>query len=361
MTVAVVRATMETVNEAMAEAIRLIGYSPRKDAFFIKPNVADAGPVQQGVVTHPAVVEAFLRLWPGRPAVIGESGIVGRDSRRALELTGYCALADRLGAEVVDLEKAERFSVAWRSGTLHLPTLVRTHEYVNVAKMKTHVQAGVTLGLKNQKGLLLYSDKKRFHMTGLDECIRQLAEVVQPDLTIVDGIIALEGDGPWRFGTRKDANLLVAGTDTVEVDNVCLRLMGFPSEHAGHIPPREHLETVGLTIEEAKTPFAYNYSGHWRYKNLYEHITDSCSGCNWALYGALREVKRSPWLRLKFLYRGNWRRLDVVMGHGLDNDLPSEHGRVVCMGDCARRYAQQHGLDIARGCPPTPEAVAGLF
>ena len=172
--------------------------------------------------------------------------------------------------------------------------LVRTHEYVNIAKMKTHIQAGVTLGIKNQKGLLRFPDKKRFHMTGLDACIRLLAETVQPDLTIVDGIIALEGDGPWRFGTRKDAHLLVAGTDMVEVDNVCLRLMGFPPEHAPHIPHRETVETVGLSIDEARTPFAYNYSGHFRYKNLYEHITDSCSGCNWTLYGALEGRQAVP-------------------------------------------------------------------
>ena len=240
MTVAIVRATMDTVDQAMATAIQLLAYKPTKDAFFIKPNVADAGPVDQGILTHPRVVEAFLRLYPGRKAVIGESGIVGRDSRSALEKTGYREMANRLGAELVDLEQAERFAAPWREGTIKLPTLIRTHEYINIAKMKTHVQAGVTLGMKNQKGLLHFADKKRFHMTGLDACIRQLGEIAKPDLTIVDGIIALEGDGPWRFGTRKDANLLVAGTDMVEVDNVCLRLMGFPPEHAGHIPHLDH-------------------------------------------------------------------------------------------------------------------------
>lgn len=361
MTVAIVRATMDTVDEAMAEAIRLIGYHPEKDAFFIKPNVADAGPVDQGILTHPRVVEAFLKLWPERKAVIGESGIVGRDSRVALDRTGYKALAARLGAELVDLEQAERFEAPWRDGVIRLPNLVRTHEYVNIAKMKTHVQAGVTLGMKNQKGLLRFPDKKRFHMTGLDACIRQLSEIVQPALTIVDGIIALEGDGPWRFGTRKDANLLVAGTDMIEVDNVCLRLMGFPPKHAPHIPYRENVTTVGLSIDDARTPFVYNYTGYFRYKNVYEHITDSCSGCNWTLYGTLKAVKRSRLRQLRFLVRGTWRRLDIVMGHGLGDTLPDGHGRVICVGDCARRYAEKHSLPIARGCPPDPERVADLL
>ena len=34
--------------------------------------------------------------------------------------------------------------------------------------------------------------------------------------------------------------------------------------------------------------------------------------------------------------------------------------KVICVGDCARRYAKEHGLPIATGCPPKPEVVAAL-
>ena len=37
------------------------------------------------------------------------------------------------------------------------------------------------------------------------------------------------------------------------------------------------------------------------------------------------------------------------------------HGKVICVGNCARRYAKLHGLPIATGCPPKPEVVAALF
>ena len=57
--------------------------------------------------------------------------------------------------------------------------------------------------------------KKRFHKLGLNGCIRALAEVVRSDLTLVDGIVGLEGDGPWRWDTPKEVNLLVAGQDVV--------------------------------------------------------------------------------------------------------------------------------------------------
>lgn len=362
MTTAIVRATLDDVPQRVAEALALIGYQPHKDAIFIKPNVPDYGPPDQGLYTDPRVVEGLLQAFSGHSVVIGEGGIIGRDMGKAFQRTGYAELARRYGAELVDLNEVERMKVEWEFGQLELPVLLRTHEYINVAKMKTHVQTGVTLGLKNQKGLLLPADKRRFHRRDLNACIAALGQAVQPALTVIDGIIALEGDGPWRYGTPKPMGLLVAGENIVEVDNVCLRVMGFPPEHAPHIPVCQTMNVVGLSIEEVTQPFAFGYRGYFRYKNVYEYITDSCSGCNWTLYYTTRLIKASWWRRLKFLYRGTWRRLDIVMGHAHElTGLPAGHGKVVCVGDCARKYAAQHGLPIARGCPPTPEDVVRLL
>jgi uncharacterized protein (DUF362 family) len=359
MTVAIVHATLDSVERSMAELIELLGYQPQRAALFIKPNVPDSGPPGQGLYTDPAVVDAFLKLFPGRPAVIGESCIVGRDADIALRKNGYAEVAKRHGARLADLEKAERFQTPWLHGNIMLPVYLHTHEYINIAKMKTHIQTGVTLGMKNQKGLITGADKRRFHRLDLNGCIRALAEVAHPALTIVDGIVALEGDGPWRYGRPVQMNVLVAGTDLIEVDNVCRDLMGFPPEHAPHIPPLLGIKTVGLSIGEARHKFAFSYKGCFVYKNVYEHIHDSCSGCNWTLYYTFRAMKASPWRRVKFWYRGVWRRLDIVMGHA--TDLPAGHGKVVCVGDCSRHFAEKHGLPLARGCPPTAGDVLRLL
>lgn len=359
MTVAIVRATLESVERSMSELISLLRYQPNREALFIKPNVPDSGPPGQGLYTDPAVVDAFLSLFPGRRAVIGEGAIVGRDAGIALRKNGYAAVAERHGAELVNLEEAQRFSAPWLHGQLELPVYLRTHEYISIAKMKTHIQTGVTLGMKNQKGLLKAADKRRFHSLGLNDCIRALAQVAQPALTIVDGIIALEGDGPWRYGRPVEMNVLVAGSDMIEVDNVCRELMGFAPEHSPHIPVLQDVKTVGLSIAEARRQFAFEYKGCFRYKNVYEHIHDSCSGCNWALYYAFKELRANRWRRLKFLYRGQWRRLDIVMGHA--TQLPTPHGKVVCIGECARALAQKHRLPIARGCPPASQDVLQLL
>lgn len=368
MTVAIVRATIGTVQCSMARLLGLLEYRPKRPALFIKPNVPDSAPPGLGLFTDPAVVDALLASLPRLPTVIGEGCIVGREAGIALRKNGFGTVAERHGAELIDLERSERMIVPLRSdcelvpglnGELKLPAYLATHEYINVAKMKTHVQTGVSLGLKNQKGLLLASDKRRFHRLGLNECIRALGQVARPDLTIIDAIVALEGDGPWRYGTPLQMNLLVGGTDPVEVDNVCLGLMGFSHEHAPHIPPLQQVPVVGLTIAEARRDFAFGYRGSFVYKNVHEHLNDSCSGCNLSLYRGMRALKSSPLHRLSFYYRGVWRRLDVIMGHC--EDLPPGHGKVICVGDCTRPLAEKHGLPLARGCPPAPERVLDLL
>lgn len=359
MTVGIVRATLDNAEQSMRQLLQLIDYQPRREAFFIKPNAAALARPGRGIYTDPAVVGAFLSCFPGKPAIIGEGCVVGIQADIVFRKTGYSAVAECHGAALVDLEGAKRIAVNWPHGQLRLPAYLQTHEYVNIAKMKTHIQTGVSLGIKNQKGLLLAVDKRRFHRLGLNEHIRSLSAVVQPHLTVVDGIVGLEGDGPWGYGQPVQMNVLVAGTDMFEVDNVCLQLMGFAPEHAAHIPALSEVTTVGLSIAEARRQFAFGYAGFLRYRNVYQHVGDSCSGCNLALYYGLRAVKCSGWRRLKFAYRGGWRRLDIVMGQA--DRLPSEHGKVVCLGDCTRHLAEQHGLPLARGCPPSTQEMLKIL
>lgn len=356
MTVAIVRSNMEQAADALARALDMIQYRPSREAVFIKPNVPDYAPPGLGLFTDPAVVEGLLRYLAGRPVVIGDGAIVGRSAMEALRRTGYADLAKRYGAEIVDLNDTPRIEVDWEFGKLKLPALLQTHEYINVAKMKTHVQTGVSLGLKNQKGLLAPADKKRFHKMGLDRAITALARAVQPHLTVVDGIVGLEGLGPWRFGTPVDMGLIVAGADMFEVDNACLDLMGMPHTAAVHIPVLERVDTIGEPAAEVRRAFRLDYPGYFRYRNVYEHISDSCSGCNAALYLAFRSLGKSRRGRFRLLWNGQIRRTDLVLGRNAI--LPREHGRVICVGDCAAKFADERGLRLIRGCPPDPADIA---
>ncbi|MFH1926736.1 MAG: DUF362 domain-containing protein [Chloroflexota bacterium] len=359
MTTCILRASLTQVESTLRQAIALIGYRPQKAALFIKPNLSNAGPPGQGLYTDPLIVEALVRIFDTHEVVIGEGCVVGRSAAIAFQGTAYADLATHPRVSLLDLDEVKRYAAQWDFGVMRLPELLLSHEYINVAKMKTHIQTGVSLSLKNQKGLLLPVDKKRFHRKGLHSRIRALGSLVQPDLIIVDGIVALEGNGPWRFGTPVDMNLLIVGDDMVEVDNVCREIMGFAPEEAPHIPPMDELHTLGLPIEEVRRKFILDFPGYFTYHNLYEHISDSCSGCNISIYHAMKQLRSSWWGRVRFQLHAGRQRTDIIMGH--PEKLPPNHGRIICLGDCTRLFAREHNLTFVAGCPPDPENLVRIF
>ena len=101
---------------------------------------------------------------------------------------------------------------------------------VSVAKLKTHHWAGMTCGMKNLFGIVpgaVYGWPKNFlHVHGIPESIVDLNATLRPGLTIVDAVVAMEGDGPI-MGRPRPMGFIAMGTDTVAVDATCARVIGF--------------------------------------------------------------------------------------------------------------------------------------
>jgi ferredoxin len=102
---------------------------------------------------------------------------------------------------------------------------------INLAKLKTHTQMMLTLGVKNLFGCIVGLEKPRWHMrTGVDRqmfgrLIVSIFEAIGPAYTIVDGILAMEGQGPGKSGTPRQLGLIVGGRNAHAVDHViCLQV-----------------------------------------------------------------------------------------------------------------------------------------
>ena len=127
----------------------------------------------------------------------------------------------------------------------YLPnTVLGADVVVSLPKMKTHHWAGVTLSMKNFFGLVpgsLYGwPKNVLHYHGIDNSIMELNRLVPNSIAMVDGIQAMEGNGPIQ-GTGVAAGVVVMGPDKVAVDATCCRLMGVNPARIGHIKPAEKL------------------------------------------------------------------------------------------------------------------------
>jgi uncharacterized protein (DUF362 family) len=362
--VVVLRASYETAESQIRRALRLLDYHPRRERILLKPNLVTAprwlplGGTPRAAITDVRFIEALLRVFSGYEVTVAEGSLAFCDTERILERTGVAALARRYGARLVDLNDAERFEVDWAFGTLRLPTLLRTHEYVNVPKLKTHILTGVTLACKNQKGLLTGSDKIRFHRElGLHRAIYALADVVQPALSVVDGVIGLEGPGP-TLGYPRRAGVIVVGRDMRAVDVACCDLISMSPERVKHLD-RVAYRPIGCVIEDARLCFAAPRTA--RVANLRIHAAQStCSRCLQSMHDGAAALWRSP----KHVLRGTWscilRRTDVIMGEVAE--VPAAAcGRVVCYGDCTRGLAEAYGLPLIPGCPPSEDAHLALY
>ena len=362
--VAVLSATYRTAEKQIKEALRLLDYCPQREKILLKPNLVTVphwlplGGTPRSAITDVRFIEALLRVFDGYEITIADGTLAPTDTNQVLEQSGVAALARDYGAQVVDLNQAERFEVPWAYGKLCLPALLQTHEYVNVPKLKTHVQAGVTLGCKNQKGLLTRADKIRFHrQLDLHQSIRALADAVQPSITIVDGIVGLEGPGP-TLGRSRRANLIVAGRDLHAVDVACCDLMSVPLERVGHLD-RVPYRTVGRTVEEMRLRF--DAPAEIVIANVHIHAMEStCSRCLQSMHDGLAVFWLSPGRILRATWSCILHRTDVITGQ--DGVIPATaRGRLVCYGDCTRELAEKRGLRWIPGCPPSVGEFLELF
>ncbi len=358
----------QILSEAIASLLHPLAFTPKRKAF-IKPNLCAPVPGGGGIVTSLALVRALieqLRRMGTEEILIGEDAEPGCRTEECFDAAGYKSLAAETGVELLDLGGAERREVSWEFGSLSLPALLFDEEtsYINVPVMKTHFNTIATLGLKNQKGLLLGETKKLFHVQyELHRPIAALAACIAPDLTLVDGMVGLEGDGPGRLGRAKRVGLLVAGLDPVAVDATCCRIMGIGPDEVEHIRlaslmgvGRLEAQVVGEDLASSVSPFRRATPDRLKRLGLVIHCAeDGCSACNKAVIEAMRSMARSPRLWPALLMHGVIRRQDFIVGAKCS--IPRDAVRPVCVGVCAREVAARHGFPLVMGCPPLPEEI----
>ena len=231
---------------AVAEGLEAIGASVRGARVVLKPNFIEFD--RRSVInTDPrvvaAAVEAMRRLGADSVAVAEGPGH-RRDTDYVVKASGLLDLLDEVGAAFTDLNTAPASAVALRSrytplGELWIPDLLTQADIVvSMPKMKTHHWAGVTLSLKNCFGCLpgrVYGwPKNALHWVGIDNAILDVAGAVRPSYAIVDGIVAMEGNGPVD-GTAKPAGVLVFGNDLVATDTVTASMMGMDPQQVTYL------------------------------------------------------------------------------------------------------------------------------
>ena len=242
----------------------------------LKANLLRAAPPESAICTHPAVVEAVAKLVKeaGGTPVICDSpgGALHKEAvlRSLYEKTGMAAAAAAAGAELSMDSSTRTVSLpegrVLRQAEIITP-VAEADGVIDLCKMKTHVLMSMTGAVKNLFGVIPGLSKVGYHATHPDhatfaDVLLDLTGYVKPRLSLMDGILAMEGDGPGSSGIPRQAGLLLAAANPLALDTAAGAIMNLPrqdnpvllaAERRGLTPCRmEDVELIGGTVEELR-------------------------------------------------------------------------------------------------------------
>jgi uncharacterized protein (DUF362 family) len=241
---------VDDVFSSVEKAIDLIGGLGVKkgDIVVLKPNAKNQSPPGYGIVTDPRVVEAVVSLssQAGAKKIKIADGAAyptgAYDTMAAFQTMGITEIAKRWDVELVDLNSHDSRDIDVSKGLVLNwvrvgRSVVEADVIVNIPVLKTHRGTLLSACLKNMGvGCAVREEKKRLHRLGINEGVVDVYSVVKPHLNIVDGIVAMEGDGPnLPPGKAKPLGLLVVGKDGLAVDAVCAKIMGLDPYEVKHL------------------------------------------------------------------------------------------------------------------------------
>ena len=220
----------------------------------LKPNLVVPCPASDGATTHPEVVEGvilFLRDYGVKHIKIIESSWVGDSTKRAFEYCGYHELSKKFDIPLIDL-KSDRYA-NYKYDTHEIAVCdeaMNTDFLINLPVLKAHCQTNLTCCLKNLKGCIPDSEKRRFHSLGIHKPVAILNAILKTGYCVVDGIC---GDLSFEEGGNPvDSKRIIAGRDPLLIDSYCAELIGYRPHEIGYISCASQLGLGELYSESTK-------------------------------------------------------------------------------------------------------------
>ena len=224
----------------------------KEEQILLKPNLLKKAEIEKAVITHPIVVGALARILreEGYNRIMLADSCGNGTTSKVIQGTGMDAYLEKYHIPAVDYK--EPVMVSYPQGIqakdFILPKeLTEADCVISVSKMKTHALERITGAVKNSYGFIYGRQKAIGHTRypSADSFARMLADLnkmVKPRLYLMDGIVAMEGNGPGA-GDPVPMNVLLMSTDPVALDSVFARLVYLDP---ALVPTNYHGEKMGL-------------------------------------------------------------------------------------------------------------------
>jgi len=231
------------VLSSLRQGIDLIGgiqtFVKKGNRVLLKPNLLFGKSPERAVTTHPSIVEGMIQIVQEAGGVpsIGDSPSVGSLAWTA-ERAGIQAVAEKMKCPLVEFHRPILPPAGGGETFKQLEVdqaVLEADVIINLPKFKTHGLTLLTLGIKNLFGCIPGPKKPLWHLkAGEDQktfakILVDLYRVIRPSLTLLDGIVGMEGNGP-NSGRPIPIGLILASGDSLSLDQVVCDLLGISRE-----------------------------------------------------------------------------------------------------------------------------------
>jgi uncharacterized protein (DUF362 family) len=229
------------------------------DRVLLKPNLLTGSKPGREATTRPEIIYCLtqmVREVGGKP-FLGDSPAFG-SAKGVAVASGYGAMLDELLLPVVDF-KGKRYETLGEdfSHLLLSKEVMEADVVINLPKMKSHVQLTLTMGVKNLFGCVPGKMKAWWHLEAGKEPERfgmmlvETARAIAPTLTILDGIVGHEGNGP-HGGEPRALGVLAASTDVFALDRAMVEVL---NADPAAIPTVAAAQRLGVCPEISEIDF----------------------------------------------------------------------------------------------------------
>jgi uncharacterized protein (DUF362 family) len=224
------------IEQAVVRQFDLLGgidsFISRGDRVLIKPNLIAPRPPSHAAVTDPAVILAVAKIlkdWGAKPFVADSPA--WKNTEACLKILGIDESLKKLGVPVCDMDKPKRQKI----GAAHLgisSVALDADKIVNLPKLKAHQQLGATFAIKNMFGCICGKEKAFRHFSHgrshekFAEMLLDIYKLLSPAITIIDGVVGMEGMGPLS-GQPKEVGFLIGSSDPIACELICCDIVNF--------------------------------------------------------------------------------------------------------------------------------------
>ncbi|MCM8817976.1 MAG: DUF362 domain-containing protein [Candidatus Omnitrophica bacterium] len=255
------------VYEKLNNGIKLLNLKNIPNKILIKPNMLSARKPEKGVTTHPSVISSLIKFFQNREIIIGDSPAnYFKSIEEYWEQCGYKKISEKYNIHLKKFENSLFVEISINDKNYKIPitSLIKDYYILNVPKFKTHNLTTLTLGVKNLYGLIPGITKSILHSKFINpydfslflvEFYKKIEDKIF--LTVVDGIIGMEGEGP-SSGTLRNFGYIIIGEKPIYVDYVCCLLAGISPEKVDFIKIYKEkckineIEIIGDKFEKIK-------------------------------------------------------------------------------------------------------------